>query len=310
MNSSNSSEALDAGFCPLCGSVDVCKWGRVHLHTRKDVGGVSAELIYPEGLYRVAKCSNCGVAYKIPTPSESELGSLYAASPESTWGSNPDPVERRFNQLESIANEFSSGNRVLDFGCSTGALLGAWSSKWDKYGVEPSRSAGKLAKSRGLSVWASLDEIELSGYFDVVIMSDIIEHLPNTLRTMRSIRKLLRENGVVIILTGCTDFWFWKIAKGGYWYCDIPEHVIFFGKSSMNWLADAADFDLFSIARISHLNSGSWREYGKQILKNMLFIAMEKCRYGPLVPRAGSRTTYPNFHSAVDHMIVVMKSKA
>lgn len=46
----------------------------------------------------------------------------------------------------------SIGRRVLEVGCSNGAMLQQWGSDWVKSGIEPSMASAKVANQSGINV--------------------------------------------------------------------------------------------------------------------------------------------------------------
>jgi len=69
-------------------------------------------------------------------------------------------------------------------------------------GVEPGDAYRTYAESRGLQMFSSLDALIETNpeCFDLVTLSQVLEHLPDPVGTLRSIRKnFLSENGVVLL---------------------------------------------------------------------------------------------------------------
>jgi SAM-dependent methyltransferase len=100
--------------------------------------------------------------------------------------------------------------RILDFGCGKGALL--LRLMRDKncrecYGVEVNRNAAMTAAQFVNGVW--VDDIEKNdaafreydGFFNYVILHDVVEHLYDPWFTLTKIRNLLADDGRIIIAT-------------------------------------------------------------------------------------------------------------
>jgi SAM-dependent methyltransferase len=91
--------------------------------------------------------------------------------------------------------------RVLDVGSGWGAVtsrLGDWG---EVIGVEPSEVARREAEGRGVRVIEGTAEalpVE-DGGFDLVISSDVIEHLPDDAAALREIVRVLRPGGLALI---------------------------------------------------------------------------------------------------------------
>jgi len=83
---------------------------------------------------------------------------------------------------------FTSGlvekvSRHLDVGCSMGILLQRFAEQFhcQPVGIEPGEAHRTRANKAGLTVFASLEELENSGaaHFDLISMSHVLEHLPD-----------------------------------------------------------------------------------------------------------------------------------
>jgi len=104
------------------------------------------------------------------------------------------------------------GERVLDVGCSTGALmvycalLGA-----ETYGVDISNEAVEKANSylkkfglNGKAIACDARKIDFpDNYFDKVISSDFLEHLSfsDSITVLKEIKRVLRPDGLAVIKT-------------------------------------------------------------------------------------------------------------
>jgi 2-polyprenyl-3-methyl-5-hydroxy-6-metoxy-1,4-benzoquinol methylase len=110
-----------------------------------------------------------------------------------------------YNELKRIATEFCAGaTSVLDAGCGTGTILGALKVNRG-VGVDISSRMIELAKSRyhhrpELQFFAAdASAIALKEKFDVILLFDVIEHLPNPVKMLGALQKLLAKNGRLVI---------------------------------------------------------------------------------------------------------------
>ena len=296
--------------CVLCGEASLLEWGGENIHTRKDIAGIETD-VYSSHKYSVYKCSSCGVASKLPCPGPDELKKYYQSSKDGQWGGGQSPENRMFLELEKLAlSEVMEPGKALDFGCSNGELLLSWSDRWQKYGVELSDEARKSAERNGLEVIQNyIGEKRYLAYFDVITMIDVIEHLPNPLELFSDLVPMLKEGGILIVFTGNTDHIWYRISKGSYWYCDIPEHIIFYNLQSITYLAGETGLELIARVDVPHMRS-AWHNFSylKQFVKNVAFLFFGALiRYVPVFEIR--RTTFPSFTAASDHSIFIMKKK-
>lgn len=117
----------------------------------------------------------------------------------------------------NIYNMVPEGStRILDFGCGNGALL--FRLARDKgcrelYGVELNRPESALAVERLEKVWhANIEHSfepfkDYRGFFNVIILHDVIEHLYDPWQTLPKIRELLADGGRVLIATPNFHYW-------------------------------------------------------------------------------------------------------
>ncbi len=106
------------------------------------------------------------------------------------------------------------GSRVLELGCATGymsALLRD-EKRCQVTGVEVDADAARRAHALGLTVLVgSLDDPSflgsLEGEFDVVIASDVLEHLVEPERALAHVRSLLAPGGRMVLSTPNIAAW-------------------------------------------------------------------------------------------------------
>ncbi|MCL5434981.1 MAG: class I SAM-dependent methyltransferase [Patescibacteria group bacterium] len=109
-------------------------------------------------------------------------------------------------KLYFILRTVGSKKRVLDIGCNDGyvgeKLLAREN---DVYGIDISEKELKIAGKKGLKVKnIDVENQELpyaSGFFDVVILADIIEHVFDTDMLLKKCSRVLKRGGRLIVTT-------------------------------------------------------------------------------------------------------------
>jgi ubiquinone/menaquinone biosynthesis C-methylase UbiE len=102
--------------------------------------------------------------------------------------------------------------RILDIGCGTGKNVEAFSSLGEVWGLDNSKEAIMFCKKRGLKnlKLGNLDKTGFKdGYFDVVTMLDVLEHLEDQDKALNEIKRILRPNGILIITVPAFS-WLWS----------------------------------------------------------------------------------------------------
>ncbi len=141
--------------------------------------------------------------------------------------------------------------KFLDVGCGGGSYLyrlKQWG--WKVYGVEPSATGTEQSRSLGLSVHqGQVEDAGFSdGFFDVVRLNHVLEHLTDPKKTLREIYRILKSDGVLYLTlpnTGSLNFWLFQEN----WYgLDPPRHVISYCPRTLGFLCSVTEFEIAEIS--------------------------------------------------------------
>lgn len=123
-----------------------------------------------------------------------------------THGENPFMSEEYWSQLEDetivqISPFIQDGDKILDIGVGLGRLLSKIDKDVRKYGVDISLSYLKEAKKKGIEVIKSkIEELPyLDDTFDVIITTDVLEHVFDLNLCVRQIKRVLKPGGLVLV---------------------------------------------------------------------------------------------------------------
>src|SRR5205807_2035915 len=129
--------------------------------------------------------------------------------------------------------------RILDVGANQGEnveyLIGRGH---DAIGLEPNPRACEVALSRGLPVvCGTLDSADFEpNSFDAVVLSQVVEHLPNPVRAMDTVYELLRPGGRIVVFTP-NIYSVWQRCFGREWaHWHVPYHVYLYGAAQLGKL--------------------------------------------------------------------------
>lgn len=91
--------------------------------------------------------------------------------------------------------------RILDVGCGTGGLLDDIQAMGECKGVDLSEKALAYCREKGLQVQkGSAEKLPFPDkYFNVVILSDVLEHVRDDRQALAEARRVLTPDGIVII---------------------------------------------------------------------------------------------------------------
>ena len=123
---------------------------------------------------------------------------------------------------------------------------------FEPYGVELSAHAGAIAQEKFGADRIHIGTVETApfqhGFFSVVAISDLLEHVQSPLDTLRSVHKLLRPGGVAMIMTPDATSPSRK-AMGARWPHFKLEHLFYYSPRAVQILAGESGFEVVSLER-------------------------------------------------------------
>ncbi len=94
--------------------------------------------------------------------------------------------------------------KMLEIGCAGGVFLNAAKIYgFEVEGVELSRDAAEFAqKNFSLRIFnGTVIEAQFNDMFDVIVMGDVLEHLPNPMETLREVWRIIAHGGLLVIIS-------------------------------------------------------------------------------------------------------------
>lgn len=224
--------AVAAVSCRCCGSVATRSRGAIPDATIF-AGRQLEKPLFGGSLHR---CEECGFVFRHPIYSKAEYDRLYLTGQGTVW-EEPGRIDQQIVR-ELLTGVLADGS-VLDVGCAGGSLLAPLTDRYRAFGVEINPDGARLAGARGVRVLAAdFEETAALPYeFDAVVCCDLIEHVARPPELLRLLLAKTRPGGYVIVSTGNTDAWSWRLAGSRFWYCYLPEHISFV---SPDWFAHQA----------------------------------------------------------------------
>ena len=230
---------------------------------------------------RIVKCLECGLIYANPCPSISNLISNYKNMADLLYLQEEEGRRRSARFILKELNKFKKTGRLLDIGCATGFLLSeAQKAGFEVYGVEISEWAVKYAQDtlKLKNVFCGkLDEAEFpAGYFDVVVLKDVIEHLPDPKNTLIEIRRVLKSNGLICVNTPDIASLASRVLRAKWWGVK-QEHLYYFTKKSFYKMLQVSGFTPIKCKNSPRIFSAKYlleslQGYSKKIYKIFNFL--------------------------------------
>jgi SAM-dependent methyltransferase len=209
-------------------------------------GGLS-----PAGGHDIIDCFACGFRHVLPLPDaaslEQEYREKYYADEKPTFiahaGEDQAWFELAQNDRLAIFETLlgPSRRKLLDIGCGPGFFLKtAIARGWDGHGIEPSRQAAAHARALGAIVTEGFFNAGTApslGRFDVVNLTNVLEHVPDAAQTLTRAAALLAPGGVLCVGVP-NDFSPLQIAARGAaeldeWWLAPPHHLNYFDFESL-----------------------------------------------------------------------------
>jgi len=208
---------------------------------------------------KLRRCRECGCLWADDVrQDEATLVAAYERVSDSYFepAENDPRYQRFYGWIEQLVKQHVSGRTILDVGCGDGTFLSTLSDEWSKHGVEPSVSGARLAQQRNLDVvCATLDTTTRPYDVDLISALDVIEHVVDPHSFVKSLKRHVRKNGVVLLLTGDADAYPARIAGSQWSYLRWCGHISVFSQSGLRRLLESHGFEVIAAERCEHPSS-------------------------------------------------------
>jgi 2-polyprenyl-3-methyl-5-hydroxy-6-metoxy-1,4-benzoquinol methylase len=238
--------------------------------------------------HQIVRCSECGLWYVNPQPSNRELSDFYADfDRESLW--RGDGEERFDRGVRRIIRRIRREGAVLDIGCSRGNLLVSMrSAGFSVYGVEPSPKNSDFARTNnGIRTFTGTVEQFLSTSpkerFDIITLMNVLEHLRDPKQVLTGLRALLVDDGLIALVVpdarlhavigsvraglGVSDPFWMNTQKHPLVGFDPPPHLCSFTPKTITLLLERSGFRRVKLCNAPPIfNQDRWKNTAKILL--------------------------------------------
>lgn len=225
------------------------------------------------------RCRDCGLIFLDDYAADRShiYGDDYTVWGRSSEGDEPVIAASKRSafrhQLRALLPHIEpAGKRLLDVGTGRGYLLEvARESGFDCQGLDISAyAAGKAEVNFPGRIFRG--RLEEAGYddesFDVVTMTDLLEHVSDPRSLMAEVRRILKPGGLLFVITPNTDSLTRKLL-GRRWFQYKYEHVIYWNRRSLHRLLGM--FSLEPLLARNNLKRFSLAYYRHYFQKYSLF---------------------------------------
>lgn len=156
------------------------------------------------------------------------------------------------DHLHIVERECPNCRRALDVGCGTGEFVSFLEEQgYDAVGIEPSGRIGDVAVKKGLNIHQTTVETYADSHkteFDLITMFNVLEHVPNPTEVVETCRKLLSDDGVLVVKVPNEFNPFQTAAKAALdldrWWVNGPTHIYYFDFDSLSRLLSDLGFNI------------------------------------------------------------------
>lgn len=222
-------------------------------------GETDKTALFDAGRYAVCRCTTCGQVFvsgiDLDATKEAYNEKRYFAE-RNDYINRWQEFSRHFQKIIERIKVFKPHGSLLDVGCSVGILLEvARKNGFDVQGVEVSTWASAFARQKGFDV--ATGGLRAAAYpqreFDVIVLNHVLEHIPDPVEILLEARRILKDDGLLVI--GVPNFGSWMAAiKKGKWASLQPDqHIWQFTRESLaRVLAKSGYSELWFEARENH----------------------------------------------------------
>ena len=207
----------------------------------------------------VSECVECQIAMLHPFPTDKEISDLYSTGSYRTDGGT------RFNFLieyliylgsvikRKRIEKYARKGKILDIGCGRGLFLDIMRrGGWEVEGSELNKETASYAeKVYGLKVHAGgIAEQSLAPEsFEVINICGVLEHLKDPNTAISECHKLLKKNGLLVILVQNIRSFEFKLGKENWFHLDLPFHLFQFTEEGMVDILQKKGFKIKKVKR-------------------------------------------------------------
>jgi len=172
----------------------------------------------------------------------------------------PIKMVRSVREEIDIPIKYLAGRRgrMIDVGCGNGGIVeSAREYGWEAEGIDVDAGAIDNARGKGLNVHSGTLAAQAypDATFDLITMSHVIEHLHDPVGILRESHRVLKPDGLLMILTPNTSSTE-RERFGVHWFAlDPPRHLILFNPRNLAGAARRAGFKDVRVTSTLRLNT-------------------------------------------------------
>ncbi|MBS3064912.1 MAG: class I SAM-dependent methyltransferase [DPANN group archaeon] len=194
--------------------------------------------------FKLVKCASCDLIYLNPRLTWDTIKGIYSENKLDNFQyylNTKDLDEQTFTERLNLIRQYTTPGKVLDIGSSIGIFLhAAHKQGWQIFGMELNKEEAKYSEENfGVKLVSSYGT---KPKFDLINMSDVIEHFTHPKEELQKISKALKQNGLLLISTPDFDN---KLTRKV--AIKPHEHLYYFDKTTLTKLLEDTGFKVLYI---------------------------------------------------------------
>lgn len=244
-----SNDAVEITNCPLCNSCD----SQIILRPQGFAAGVTHR-------FPLSCCLHCGFVFSNPRVPSNQMDFYYG---NNYFGNVADLTISERSKIHSdewkkvlLKTQKTNESWALDVGAGTGEFLSAINaSGWKSVGIEPTSHFLHKAKlvspcSKIYPDLSSLRHEHPELRFDVILLNNVLEHVPDPVAVLSELRTLLTEEGHLVVKIPSIGSWEFDLCGEFYYGLQLPHHYSQFTPNHLRTVFNMAGFSCY---RIDHI---------------------------------------------------------
>lgn len=219
---------------------------------------------------QIVKCKNCGLVYTNPRIKSTIIidscsqgdDEVYVSQEEGRKKTFQEGIEwikkvtqKKENAEKEVNKEICSEKQnekrnILDVGCAAGFFLSvAKENGFKPYGIELNAWLAEYGRKKFNLENVKAGTLENAqwkdNFFEFVTMWDVLEHVPDPMKTLKEINRVTKENGYLIVSYPDYSSIFAKLFGRRWWFL-LSHHIYYFTPKTMNMMLQKAGFEIIT----------------------------------------------------------------
>jgi SAM-dependent methyltransferase len=234
-------------------------------------------LLHLPGKFSLVRCKICCLTYINPQPTQKTLSRYYESEYPGNTSHNLKVIARGkglkklvlskiyFSLRKKVINHINrlhpldhSKTTLLDVGCGNGGFLYVVHTltgvKGD--GLEMDSNASEFArKELGFKIYNSTTKKQrIRKKYDIITMFQYLEHDLEPNLTLQKVRKLINEDGLLIIEVPNINSLSFKLFGSKWFNLDIPRHVYHYSPKTLTNLLEINGFEVVRVIKYPYID--------------------------------------------------------